>query len=297
MINISKTAASTSISTAWDETAPLVSKPFYGDSDKPNIFVSGPFAVISWVDKYCAGDKQRYISYNERGGIAVPFSCTYVSYTNDVEGGTWNTLQLTDGSRDAKSVDEKLNRLIEDIFIEYREVYGTRRIKAVLLYEYGVIVSRRKIGKIMRSLNLSVKMKRKFKVTTTDSNHNYSISPNRLQRDFKTNVSDEVYVGDITYIRTQQGWLYLAVVIDLFSRQVVGWSMDDTMKTSLVNNALQMALHKRSPPAGLIWHTDRGSQYASDEHRKLLSEHHMLQSMSRKGDCWDNAVSERFFIH
>jgi len=192
-------------------------------------------------------------------------------------------------------VDEKLNRLIEDIFIEYREVYGTRRIKAVLLYEYGVIVSRRKIGKIMRSLNLSVKMKRKFKVTTTDSNHNYSISPNRLQRDFKTNVSDEVYVGDITYIRIQQGWLYLAVVIDLFSRQVVGWSMDDTMKTSLVNNALQMALHKRSPPAGLIWHTDRGSQYASDEHRKLLSEHHMLQSMSRKGDCWDNAVSESFF--
>ena len=192
-------------------------------------------------------------------------------------------------------VDEKLNRLIEDIFIEYREVYGTRRIKAVLLYEYGVIISRRKIGKIMRSLNLSVKMKRKFKVTTTDSNHNYSISPNRLQRDFKTNVSDEVYVGDITYIRTQQGWLYLAVVIDLFSRQVVGWSMDDTMKTSLVNNALQMALHKRSPPVGLIWHTDRGSQYASDEHRKLLSEHHMLQSMSRKGDCWDNAVSESFF--
>ncbi len=192
-------------------------------------------------------------------------------------------------------VDEKLNQLIIDIFIAYKEVYGTRRIKAVLLQEYGVIVSQRKIGKIMKSLNLSVKMKRKFKVTTTNSNHNYTISPNRLQRDFKTNVADEVYVGDITYIRTQQGWLYLAVVIDLFSRQVVGWSMDDTMKTSLVNDALQMALRKRNPSSGLIWHTDRGSQYASDEHRKLLSKFNIIQSMSRKGDCWDNSVSESFF--
>lgn len=192
-------------------------------------------------------------------------------------------------------VEEKLNQLIQDIFIEYREVYGTRRIKAVLLQEYGVIVSRRKIGKIMRSLHLSVKMKRKFKVITTDSKHNYSISPNRLQRDFKTNVADEVYVGDITYIRTQQGWLYLAVVIDLFSRQVVGWSMDDNMETPLVNNALKMALHNRTPPPKLIWHTDRGSQYASASHRELLEEHDILQSMSRKGDCWDNAVSESFF--
>ena len=192
-------------------------------------------------------------------------------------------------------VDEKLNQLIMNIFIEHREVYGTRRIKAVLLHGYGVIVSRRKIGKIMHSLKLTVKMKRRFKVTTTDSNHNYSISPNRLQRDFKTNISNKVYVGDITYIRTQQGWLYLAVVIDLFSRQVVGWSMHERMKTSLVNDALQMALRKRHPPKGLVWHTDRGSQYASDEHRKLLSQHQILQSMSRKGDCWDNAVSESFF--
>ena len=192
-------------------------------------------------------------------------------------------------------VDEKLNQLITDIFLEYKEVYGTRRIKKVLVQQYGVIISRRKIGKVMRSLNLTVKMKRKFKVTTTDSNHNYTISPNRLQRDFKTTVPDDVYVGDITYIRTQQGWLYLAVVIDLFSRQVVGWSMDDTMKTSLVNDALQMALYKRNPQSGLIWHTDRGSQYASDEHRQLLSKHNIIQSMSRKGDCWDNAVSESFF--
>ncbi len=192
-------------------------------------------------------------------------------------------------------VDERLNQLIKDIFYLYREVYGTRRIKKVLVQEYGVIVSTRKIAKSMKEVGLVVKMKRKFKVTTTDSNHNYSISPNRLQRDFNTNVANEVYVGDITYIRTQQGWLYLAVVIDLFSRKVVGWSMDDNMETPLVNNALQMALHTRNPAPKLIWHTDRGSQYASDSHRELLEKYDILQSMSRKGDCWDNAVSESFF--
>ncbi len=192
-------------------------------------------------------------------------------------------------------VDERLNQLIKDIFYQYREVYGTRRIKKVLVQEYGVIVSTRKIAKSMKELRIVVKMKRKFKVVTTDSNHNHSISPNRIQRDFRTNVPDEVYVGDITYIRTQQGWLYLAVVIDLFSRKIVGWSMDDNMETPLVNNALLMALHNRTPPPNLIWHTDRGSQYASDAHRELLEKHHILQSMSRKGDCWDNAVSESFF--
>jgi len=192
-------------------------------------------------------------------------------------------------------VDERLNQLIKDIFYQYREVYGTRRIKKVLVQEYGVIISTRKIAKSMKEVGLIVKMKRKFKVTTTDSNHNYSISPNRLQRDFNTNVANEVYVGDITYIRTQQGWLYLAVVIDLYSRKVVGWSMDDNMETPLVNKALQMALHTRNPAPKLIWHTDRGSQYASDSHRELLEKYDILQSMSRKGDCWDNAVSESFF--
>lgn len=192
-------------------------------------------------------------------------------------------------------VDEKLNQLIKDIFYQYREVYGTRRVKEVLVQEYGVIISNKKIAKCMKELGISVKMKRKFKVVTTDSNHNHAISPNRLQRNFKANMPNEVYVGDITYIRTQQGWLYLAVVIDLYSRKVVGWSMDDNMETSLVNNALQMALHNRKPISSLIWHTDRGSQYASDAHRKLLAKHNILQSMSRKGDCWDNAVSESFF--
>ena len=106
---------------------------------------------------------------------------------------------------------------------------------------------------------------------------------------------DILGADDTTCIRTQQGWLYLSVVIDLFSRKVADWSMDDNMETPLVNNALQMALRNRNPPPQLIWHTDRGSQYASDSHRELLEEYDILQSMSRKGDCWDNAVSESFF--
>jgi len=174
-----------------------------------------------------------------------------------------------------KKIDTKLNKLIQDIFYRYYQVYGIRRIKSALLQEYGVIVSKRKIAKIMKELRLVVKMKRKFRVVTTDSNHNYTISPNRLQRDFKINRPNRVYVGDMTYIKTQQGWLYLAVVIDLFSRKVVGWSMNDRMDASLVNNALKMALHNRKPQSELIWHTDRGSQYASVSHRELLQKYNL----------------------
>ncbi|PRP49545.1 IS3 family transposase, partial [Bacillus halotolerans] len=120
------------------------------------------------------------------------------------------------------------------------------------------------------------------------------VAKNVLDRDFSATRPNQKYVGDITYIRTQQGWLYLAVVIDLFSRKVVGWAMEDHMEASLVNDALLMALWKRKPKAGLIWHSDRGSQYASERHRENLKDHQIKQRMSRKGDCWDNAVSESF---
>ena len=147
----------------------------------------------------------------------------------------------------------------------------------------------------MKSLNLIPKMRKKFKVNTTDSNHNLPIAPNVLDRDFNSEIADTKYVGDITYIYTAEGWLYLATVIDLFSRKVVGWSMDDNMRVSLVNDALEMAIERRKPPSGLIWHTDRGSQYASNAHKNLLKENGIIQSMSRKGNCWDNAVAESFF--
>jgi transposase InsO family protein len=194
-----------------------------------------------------------------------------------------------------QKVDKELNNLIKSIFKAGKEAYGQRRIKEALLKKHGLIVSKRKIGNIMKSLNLIPKMRKKFKVNTTDSNHNLPIAPNVLDRDFNSEIADTKYVGDITYIHTAEGWLYLATVIDLFSRKVVGWSMDDNMRVSLVNDALEMAIERRKPPSGLIWHTDRGSQYASNAHKNLLKENGIIQSMSRKGNCWDNAVAESFF--
>jgi len=193
-----------------------------------------------------------------------------------------------------KKEDTQLNKLIEAIFIQGRRNYGTRRIQDKLKELYGLILSRKRISSIMKDLNLKVKMKRRYK-NTTDSNHNLPIAPNLLNRDFYASAPDTKYVGDITYISTGEGWLYLATVIDLYSRKVVGWSMDDTMRVSLVNDALNMAISHRNPAKGLLWHTDRGSQYASYSHNDLLQKHGIVQSMSRKGNCWDNAVAESFF--
>jgi len=193
-----------------------------------------------------------------------------------------------------KKEDIQLNNLIKSIFVQGRNNYGTRRIQDKLKELYGLILSRKRISGIMKDLGLKVKMKKRYK-NTTDSNHNLPIAPNLLNRDFYASAPDIKYVGDITYIATGEGWLYLATVIDLYSRKVVGWSMDDTMKVSLVNDALNMAISCRNPPKGLIWHTDRGSQYASYSHKDLLQEYGILHSMSRKGNCWDNAVAESFF--
>ena len=133
-------------------------------------------------------------------------------------------------------VDAKLNELIEIAFIQGRQNYGARRIKDRLQQLYGLIVSRKRIGVIMKDLGLVAKVKKRYKVNTTDSNHNLPIAPNVLNRDFYASSPNQKYVGDITYIPTNEGWLYLATVIDLYSRKIVGWSMDDTMKVSLVND-------------------------------------------------------------
>lgn len=189
--------------------------------------------------------------------------------------------------------DEELRPQIKAAFEKGRKNYGTRRIK-VELEKQEATASRRRIARLMREEELRVKTKRKFKVTT-DSKHDKPIAPNLLERDFTADTPDTVYVGDITYIQTREGWLYLAVVIDLFSRAVVGWAMASRMTAGLVNNALLMAMWKRKPAKGLISHSDRGSQYASDSHRKIHNDHGIKASMSKKGDCWDNAVAESFF--
>lgn len=183
--------------------------------------------------------------------------------------------------------------LIKEIFEESRRTYGTRRIHEALKAQ-GLTVSRRRIGRLMKSQELVCKTTRKFKATT-DSKHKLPVADNLLKRRFKVDAPDRCYVGDITYIWTLEGWLYLAVVLDLFSRMVVGWALKEHLKAELVNQALLQAIWKRKPPRGLVWHTDRGCQYASQSHRDILRTYGIQQSMSRKGDCWDNAVSESFF--
>lgn len=182
---------------------------------------------------------------------------------------------------------------IQRLFKESRATYGTRRIQVALLKQ-GELVSRRRIGKLMKQKQLACKTRKRFKVTT-HSKHGLPVAPNLLERKYNVQAPNCYWVGDISYVLTQEGWLYLAVVIDLYSRQIVGWSMKEHMKTCLVNEVLLMAIWKRKLSSGLVWHTDQGSQYASESHRQLLQQHHIIQSMSRKGNCWDNAVSESFF--
>ncbi len=188
--------------------------------------------------------------------------------------------------------DIELTKLIKSIFLQSRCTYGTRRIKKML---DPIIVSRNRIGRLMKKAGLLCKTKKKFRAVSYHS-HNNPVAPNLLNREFSVIKPDCCWVGDITYIPTKEGWLYLATVIDLYSRKIVGWSMDGNMQASLVNDALLMAIVNRRPKTeGLIWHTDQGSQYASDSHRLLLRDFGIIQSMSRKGNCWDNAVSESFF--
>ena len=182
---------------------------------------------------------------------------------------------------------------VKAIHEETRGSYGSRRM-AKQLQEEGHEVGRYRARSLMRKAGVKVKRKRRFRATT-DSRHSYPVAPNRLDRQFDVQAPNQAWVGDITYLWTAEGWLYLAVIIDLFSRRVVGWSLASHMPAQLVKDALTMALWRRQPPPGLIHHSDRGSQYACHDYQKLLDGHGLVCSMSRKGDCWDNAVAERFF--
>ena len=155
-------------------------------------------------------------------------------------------------------------------------------------------VSKNRVARLMRVAGIRSKHRRKFRVTT-NSNHRRPVAPNLLSREFSASEPNRIWVGDITFIWTQEGWLYLAVLIDLYSRFVVGWSMSKRVTDDLTLAALKMALVRRRPPAGLIHHSDQGSQYTSDAYRRLLKVNHITASMSRRGDCWDNAVAESFY--
>jgi putative transposase len=180
---------------------------------------------------------------------------------------------------------------IRAVYTEARGAYGWPRVWRQLKAR-GVRVGKRRVELAMRQNGLRGRGKRRFRVSTTDSNHALPIAPNLLARNFTVTRANTVWTGDMTYISTREGWLYLAVVLDLFSRRIVGWSMGEAITAELACRALDMAWYSRSPAPGLIFHSDRGSQYASRCYTDLLAKHGMKASMSRKGNCWDNACSE-----
>jgi len=189
--------------------------------------------------------------------------------------------------------DAVLVEQIRAIHAESRRTYGSPRVLDDLK-ERGFKVGRRRVARLMKENGITGTPKKPFK-RTTDSAHSLNVADNVLNREFTVDAPDTAWATDITYVRTWEGWMFLAVVIDLFSRRVVGWSMARHMRTGLVMGALRMALGRRVPGPNMLHHSDRGSQYASHDYRDALRENGIQCSMSRKGDCWDNAVVESFF--
>jgi transposase InsO family protein len=174
----------------------------------------------------------------------------------------------------------------------HRGRYGRRRMSRELNRSAERPVNEKRVGRLMRQHDLQSRKRRRFRVVTTDSKHAHAVAPNVLARDFTANAPNQKWLADLTYVPTDQGWLYLALILDLFSRKFVGWAMSESMPQELTLAALQMALGWRDPPAGLVHHSDRGSQYAAGDYRKVLAARGITVSMSRKGDCWDNAPME-----
>ena len=206
-------------------------------------------------------------------------------------GGYYSWLSRPESQRDWE--DRQLLPRIRATFQENRRSYGSPRIHAELREE-GIRCGRHRVARLMRQDQMQARPRRRFK-STTQSTHTHEVAPNELQRQFQVAVPDTCWAGDITYIWTQEGWLYLAVLMDLCSRRIVGWGVSDRLTEELTLKALDQALVHRRPSAGLLHHSDRGSQYAARGYRSKLAYHGLRASMSRRGDCWDNAMVESFF--
>ena len=213
------------------------------------------------------------------------------SFFNVSRSGYYSWLNREPSKREL--ANKELDQKITSIFEANKNRYGAPRI-ARTLESNGGTYSLNRIARRMQKMNLKAIAKKKYKVTT-DSEHNKPIYENILKRNFITTAINQKWCQDISYVRTDEGWIYLAVVIDLHSRSVIGWSMESRMTKDLVCNALIMALFKRKFPSGVIIHSDRGSQYCSDKYRNLIKINKLIGSMSRKGNCWDNAIAESFF--
>jgi transposase InsO family protein len=197
------------------------------------------------------------------------------------------------GPSDRELANQSLDAQVAVIHAEGKRGYGRIRVTR-RLRQSGMRIGAERVRKSLVRQNLRTVYRRPYRVTT-DSNHRKPVALNLLDRRFTGWSANQAWTGDITYLLTDEGWLYLAAIVDLGTRRIVGWAMSERMTAKLVCDALQMAYWRRRPPPGLLLHSDRGSQYASDEYRKIISQFQMMQSMSRKGNCWDNAPMESFF--
>lgn len=216
---------------------------------------------------------------------------TLCKYLGVSRSGYYSWLKWEPGIR--LQQNNKLTARIRDIHVRTHQAYGTLKIWKQLKAEQ-LDCGRDRVARLRREAGIQTKRRKRF-VLTTKSTYNSWMAPNLLNRQFDVDAPNKAWVGDVTFIPTQEGWLYLATVIDLFSRKVIGWSMSERNNVELISNALQMAIDDRKPPKGLIHHTDRGNIYSSYRYRNLQENYGMISSMSGKGDCFDNAVAESFF--
>ena len=204
----------------------------------------------------------------------------------------WQRRRTAPGPRALEN--QTLTKEIQAIHARSRQTYGSPRI-LVELRKQGHGCGRNRVARIMHETGLCGRQKGRYRVRTTDSNHAEPIAPNRLAVAPRATAPNQIWVGDITYIETQEGWLYVAAILDLYSRKIVGWAMSERIDTELVLKALAMALLQRQPPQDLLFHSDRGVQYASGAYRRTLAQAGLIASMSRKGNCYDNATMESFW--
>ena len=231
--------------------------------------------------------RYRFIrEHQEQWPVAIQCSVLEVS-----RSGYYSWLGRSESA--TSQANRALSREIAEIHRDSRGIYGSPRVY-LALKRRGHTVGRHRVARLMRRDGLQARTKRRFKATT-DSRHGHPVAPDILQRNFTPGEPNRVWAADITYIRTLEGWLYLAVVMDLYSRGIVGWSMGDRLTSPLVCQALRMALQRRRPPAGLLHHSDRGCQYAAGDYQAFLRKNGIVCSMSRRGNCWDNAPVESFF--
>ena len=223
-----------------------------------------------------------------REKYSIPMMCELLAVSRS---GLYQAMRRS-GRTDRTEAEQRIVEQIRRAQRKHRGRYGRRRMTPEVSEVLGRSLNHKRIGRLMREHGLCSRKRRPFRVVTTDSRHDHPIAPNVLERDFAASAPNQKWLADLTYVRTDQGWLYLALVIDLFARKIVGWASSDSMPQELTIEALRVALGWRDPDAGLVHHSDRGSQYAAGDYRKVLAARGIVVSMSRKGDCWDNAPME-----